>query len=70
MSGQLPQCRGCGTQLESGNHLRTQLAPAKSKWHEVRTCDLTCLLDFLEQEEDKVLEGKPTSIAWAPARRG
>lgn len=44
-------CAGCGEPL-GPKHLRTQLAPPDSKWHEVRAHDLSCLLDFLEREED------------------
>ena len=44
-------CAGCGAAL-GPKHLRTQIAPPDSKWHEVRTHNLGCLLDFLEREED------------------
>lgn len=50
-------CAGCGDQL-GPKHLRTQLAPPDSKWHEVRTHDLACLLDFLQDEEELHGAGK------------
>lgn len=45
-------CAGCGDPL-GPKHLRTQIAPPDSRWSEVRTHNLACLLDFLEEEEEK-----------------
>lgn len=42
-------CVGCDEQLPA-KHLRTQLAPPDNKWHEVRTHDLICLMNYLERE--------------------
>jgi hypothetical protein len=54
-------CAGCADELPP-KHLRTQLAPPDSKWHEVRTHNLTCLVDFLEREEELVAQGTPGAI--------
>lgn len=63
MSGVVRPCRGCGQPL-SDKHLRTQLAPPDSKWHEVRTHDLACLMDFLEGEEGNLEDGGTTEVPW------
>lgn len=64
-TGVVRRCRGCDSDLPA-KHLRTQLAPPDSKWHEVRTCTLSCLLDFLEDEEDRVADG--TGEVFSPPR--
>lgn len=43
-------CLGCGAKM--GKHLRVQLAPPKRPWFMVRVCDLLCLLDWLEDEQE------------------
>ncbi len=54
-------CAGCADPLPP-KHLRVQLAPPDDKWHEVRVHDLACLLDFLEDEEEKQASGDPGRI--------
>lgn len=63
MSGVARLCRGCGHELPA-KHLRTQLAPPDTKWHEVRTHDVHCLIDFLQDEEDRIDELRATEVAW------
>lgn len=57
MSFTRPCAADCGQDLPP-KHLRVQLAPPDEKWHEVRVHDLACLLDFLEDEEETVGEGR------------
>lgn len=56
MSEVVRLCAGCHEPL-GPQHLRVQLAPPHEKWREVRVHHLTCLLDFLEDEEEKLLAG-------------
>lgn len=57
MSDFVRPCAGdCGEDLPP-QHLRVQLAPPHDKWHEVRVHDLACLLDFLEDEDEKLSAG-------------
>lgn len=56
-----PCAADCGDSLPP-QHLRVQLAPPHEKWHEIRVHDLDCLLDYLEDEEDKVRNGKDGRI--------
>jgi len=65
VSGGLPLCKGCSKPLESGRHLRTQVAPPQTPWREVRTCNLHCLIDYLQDEEDKLDAKKTTDIGWS-----
>jgi hypothetical protein len=55
------QCRACGKELPP-KHLRVQAAPPDEKWHEIRVHDLSCLIDFLEHEEDELGDGRDGTL--------
>lgn len=57
----VPKCRGCDALLR-GKHLRTQFSPPDDRWHMVRTCNLHCLLDFLQDEEDDLDAGRDGEV--------
>lgn len=67
MSSVVRPCAGCGEPLPD-KHLRVQLAPPDSKWHEVRVHDAICLDDWVGDELAKLESGQETLFGTAGMR--